>query len=283
MINERCNAIVNDDRFIRGIIFAILLNSVLIGWDSYEVTATSKTLQSVLLIVFTIELCMRFMGRKNTTSYFKDPWNLFDILVVGSAFVPAVPSYFTVLRVLRVLRILRLVRSMPQLRIIVEVLLRSARSMLYIFLLMLIAFYVYALIGVELFGGSQQAGTLTATGDPWENYETLHEAFFSLFRSMTCEDWTDLRYEGINAGNNYWVVTIYHVSWIVISTFLMINLVVGAILSNYQAVIDDEAKSETSTSDLELLKVIDTLQKMLSKRSDELAAAKAGGDSKDPN
>ena len=66
-------------------------------------------------------------------------------------------------------------------------------------------------------------------------YGTLHEAFFSLFRSLTCEDWTDLRYDGLPHGN-YWIVTVYHVSWIMLSTFLLINLVVGAVLNNYQEV-----------------------------------------------
>ena len=272
MINQRCNALVNDNRFIGGIIAAILLNSVLIGWDTYEKTAYSTTLQHALLIVFTVELVIRFLGRKSLRSYLTDPWNLFDILIVGSGYFPNGPDYLPALRVLRVLRVLRLVRSLPQLRVIVEVLVRSARSMVYICLLMAIAFYVYALIGVELFSDNGQWEEFAA-GSEWANYNNLQEACFSLFRSMTCEDWTDLRYRGIQAGGNWWTVTVYHVSWIIISTFLMINLVVGAILSNYQAVIDDEAKTDTPTSDRELLKLIESLQDVLSKRAAELTAA----------
>jgi voltage-gated sodium channel len=106
--------------------------------------------------------------------------------------------------------------------------------MLYVGLLMFICFYIYAVMGVELF----------AEGQP-DEYGTLHEAFFSLFRSLTCEDWTDLRYDGLPHGN-YWVVTAFHVTWITIGTFLLINLVVGAILNNYQEVHDAQKKKTAS-------------------------------------
>jgi len=263
-MNVRLNRLVNDDRFIRFIIGAILLNGLLIGIDTYKSTALSTTIQQVLLAIFTAEVLLRFGGRASVKSYLLDPWNLFDIVIVGSAFVPAVPAYFTVFRVLRVLRVLRLVRSMPQLRIIVEVLGRSVKSMFYICLLMLIAFYVYALVGVELFGPKGQAETFAE--QEFQNYSNLHEAFFSLFRSMTCEDWTDLRYRGVQAGGNYWVVTIYHVSWIMVSTFLMINLVVGAILTNYQEVQEDEVNSTLTGDERELQDAIEQLQAVLKKR-----------------
>ena len=110
--------------------------------------------------------------------------------------------------------------------------------MTYISLLMFICFYVYAIMAVELFGPTQA------------EYATLHESFFSLFRSLTAEDWTDLRYDGLG-GANYWLVTLFHVSWIILSTFLLINLVVGAVINNYNEVQEIEKHEKLGLNDVD--------------------------------
>lgn len=225
-------AIINSNAFARTILGVILFNAVLIGASTYHSPPIFKTLEWVCIWIFVLELALKFYARQSTAAFFKNGWNVFDLIVVGSAFIPNISTVATLLRVLRVFRILRLVDGLEELRLIVNVLIRSLKSMMYIALLMFICFYIYAVLGVELFG----------IGQPME-YGTLHESFFSLFRSLTCEDWTDLRYEGLPHGN-YWAVTIYHVTWIMISTFLLINLVVGAVLNNYQEAHTQEIKKK---------------------------------------
>lgn len=215
-------AIVNSNAFNRFILAVIVFNAVIIGASTYQRLPIFKTLEWICIWIFVIELVLKFYARESTAKFFRSGWNIFDIIVVGSAFIPRISTLATLLRVLRVFRVLRLVEGLEELRLIVAVLVRSLSSMMYIGLLMFICFYIYAVMGVELFGKSQ----------PYE-YGTLHEAFFSLFRSLTAEDWTDLRYDGLEHGN-YWVVTIYHVTWVMISAFLLVNLVVGAVLNNYQ-------------------------------------------------
>ncbi len=223
---------INSGFFGKLILAVIVFNAVLIGLSTYVDYPIIHVMEWACIWVFVVELVLKFYARESTGIFFKNGWNIFDLIVVGSAFVPNISTIATLLRVLRVFRVLRLVDGLDELRLIVSVLIKSLSSMVYIALLMFICFYIYAVMGVELFSDGQPA-----------EYGSLHEAFFSLFRSLTCEDWTDLRYDGLPF-RNYWVVTIFHVSWIMIGTFLLINLVVGAVLNNYQEVHDSEKKKK---------------------------------------
>lgn len=230
---------INSTYFGRIILGVIIFNAFLIGLSTYVESPIIHLLEWVCIWVFVVELALKFYARDNLKTFLSNGWNIFDIIVVGSAFVPNISTIATLLRVLRVFRVLRLVDGLDELRLIVSVLIKSLSSMVYIALLMTICFYIYAVMGVELFG----------EGQPGE-YGTLHEAFFSLFRSLTCEDWTDLRYDGL-PHRNYWVVTIFHVSWIMIGTFLLINLVVGAVLNNYQEVHESEKNKNVDEESLD--------------------------------
>ena len=100
--------------------------------------------------------------------------------------------------------------------------------------------YTYAVIGVSLFKMTNYSGSPNITLNPTnpDPYGNIGEAFFTLFRILTGEDWTDLRYNLLNVTDySNIVVTTYHVSWMVIAAFLLINLVVGAVLTNYEEVI----------------------------------------------
>ena len=230
--------LVDKPAFAWTILGVIVFNGVLIGVGTYKTYPIFGVLEWICVWIFVVELVLKFYAADSSKTFLREPWNVFDLIIVGSAFVPNVSSATTVLRILRVLRIFRLVKGVRELRLIVDVLARSLHSMMYIALLMFICFYVYAVMAVELFGATQV------------EYATLHEAFFSLFRSLTAEDWTDLRYDGVTAGN-YWLVTTFHVSWILLSTFLLVNLVVGAVINNYQEVQEIEKHAKSSASDLD--------------------------------
>lgn len=218
----------------------IVLNAILIGVETYLVTPLTQALQWACVWVFVAEIIVRFLGRTSTRDYFRDGWNWFDIVVTAAAFVPEVAGASTILRVLRVLRILRLVRSIPELRLIVSVLTRSIASMTYIGLLMAVCFYVFAIIGFKLFGKLQP------------EFATLHESLFTLFGSLTLEGWTDLRNRAIEAGGNYLTVTLFHTIWVILATFLLVNLIVGAIINNYQEVQEIESRGKKHGPDADL-------------------------------
>jgi voltage-gated sodium channel len=221
-------AMINNNMFGKFILGVIVFNATLIGISTYEPYPILYTLEWICIWIFVVEIGLKFYARESTAAFFKSGWNIFDIIVVGSAFVPNITTIATLLRILRVFRVLRLVDGLPELRLIVTVLIKSLTSMAYIALLMFISFYIYAVMGVELFGKFQPA-----------EFGNLQETFFTLFRILTCDAWAELRGACLAHGN-YWVVTAYFVSWVMISTFLLINLVVGAVLNNYQMVHEKE-------------------------------------------
>lgn len=259
--------------FITGI---IILNSVLIGVETYTDNLTVKMIQQGILYIFTFEILMRFIAAKSIKEFFCDGWNVFDLTLVLIGYIPetlfASASMMTALRVLRVFRILRLLRTSKEIKLIVTVLVKSMTSMFYNLILFLIFVYLYAIAGVSMF---RLPDPTTLEGEQLAKYEKLMEvapnapsnspdpfgdlgeAIFTLFRELTGEDWTDLRYNHITASEyglihvNSAVITTYHVSWFCLAAFLLLNLVTGAVINNYQIAIDevDEKKKDEKKKD----------------------------------
>ena len=259
--------------FITGI---IILNSVLIGVETYTDNLTVKMIQQGILYIFTFEILMRFIAARSIKEFFCDGWNVFDLTLVLIGYIPetlfASASMMTALRVLRVFRILRLLRTSKEIKLIVMVLVKSMTSMFYNLILFLIFVYLYAIAGVSMF---RLPDPTTLEGEQLATYEKfmevapnapsnspdpfgdLGEAIFTLFRELTGEDWTDLRYNHITASEyglihvNSAVITTYHVSWFCLAAFLLLNLVTGAVINNYQIAIDevDEKKKDEKKKD----------------------------------
>ncbi len=223
----RLRNIVESNMFQNFILGVILVNSFFIGVETFYRPLWIHALQTACLYIFVVEIFMKYISKRSNHEFFTNGWNIFDIIIVGSAFIPAVSNVSTILRILRVFRVFRMVRAIPELKLMVSVLIRSITSLGYVGLLLGIFFYIYAIIGVEIFG------------EHFKEYATLKESFYTLFRSLTLEDWTDLRYMQIQKFG-YWLPTIYHVSWVILSALLMANLVVGAIINNYQIVLDEK-------------------------------------------
>ena len=192
----RLRRFAESEGFNAFIVAVIVLNAVLIGLSTYVSDATAlgaiTLLENVCVGIYLVEIALRFVVRESSNAFFRDGWNIFDLVIVVAALVPASNGVGPILRILRVFRVLRLVKTIPELRLIVNVLVRSIASMKYVSLLAVILFYVYAVIGVKLFG---------TDGSPMQPYfASIHEAFFSLFRILTGDDWTQMRYELVQGG-----------------------------------------------------------------------------------
>lgn len=270
-----CQFLTTSKWFELAIIAVIIINSLLIGVETYTDNSTIRLIQDVILGIFTIEIILRFIAAGRVNSFFTDGWNIFDLTLVIIGYIPetvvANGSMMMTLRVLRVFRVLRLLRTAKEIKIIVTVLIRSFSAMFYNVILFFIFVYLYAIIGVGLFrlpdpnklSGDDRAhyeqyievapNAPTNSPDP---FGTLDEAMFTLFRELTGEDWTDIRYNHITAYElgviraNPMIINIYHISWIVLAAFLLLNLVTGAIINNYQAVKDETKKKENGLSEV---------------------------------
>lgn len=278
----RCaRLIVESAAFNRLVVAIILLNALLIGASTYSSEVDTLHLLGVLehlcLLFYCVEILLRFISRESSRTFFRDAWTIFDLIIIFAAFIPASSGIGPVLRVLRVFRVLRLVKTIPELRLIVTVLVRSVVSMKHVGLLAAILFYVYAVIGVKLFG--------TATHPMQPYFSSIHEACFTLFRVLTGDGWTQMRYDLGGAGHPLGAMTAYLVSWIIIATFLLVNLIVGAVINNYQKVqeIEDHQARAPDTSEARLRKLVQELQSILEARREHTPSTNGHSSAQPPH
>ena len=266
-IKNLCCELINKRWFEFLIVGVIIINSILIGVETYLITPTILLVQQIILGVFTFEIFVRFVARKDTKSFFKSGWNIFDLSLVLISYIPESlfegSSTVMVIRILRIFRVLRLLRASEEIKLIVAVLSKSFSALFYNGLFFGIFIYLFAIIGYSLFKlpdynsltPEMQAkyqeyieiapNTPASAADP---YATLSESAFTLFRALTGDDWTDLRYNLIKAKElglvnvSPLVVTTFHVVWFILAAFLLLNLVVGAIVNNYQVIMEENKK-----------------------------------------
>ena len=216
--------------FEHAIIGLILLTAVLIAIEAFPSVMTAQLEQrlsfahNVILMLFIIEAAIKIIAESpRPWLYFKSGWNIFDFSLIVLALLPMSAEYAMLGRVFRLLRVLRLVNAFPELRLIVETLVRSIPSMFHITILMSLLFFIYAVLGYHLFHDH----------DPthWRN---LGYALLTLFRIVTLEDWTDVMYKAMELSPAY---ALFFVSFVVIGTFVVVNLFIAVVINNL-----DEAK-----------------------------------------
>lgn len=266
-LKQICKNLINQKWFEIAIVVIILINSLIIGLETYTITPLMIIIQKIILGVFTFEIIVRFIARKNIKSFFQSGWNVFDLSLVIISYIPEDifegSSTLMVIRILRIFRVLRLLRTSEEIKLIIAVLSKSFSALFYNGVFFFIFIYLFAIIGVSLFR-LPDVETLDAaqkikytelmaiaphspecSPDP---YGTLTEAMFTLFRALTGEDWTDLRYNLVKAHEfgliqtSDFITTSFHVIWFIMSAFLLLNLVVGAIVNNYQVIMEESRR-----------------------------------------
>jgi voltage-gated sodium channel len=255
-LQEQLNILINMPIFRHSIIGLIVLNSVILGLETNVSLVTTygswfELGHNLILIAFIIEALLKISAvAPRLRLYFGDGWNLFDFSLIILSLLPATSELAMVARLARLLRVFRLISAIPELRLIVETLLRSIPSMGHIILLMSIIFYVYAIIGFNLFHKH----------DP-EHWGSLGVAALSLFRVVTLEDWTDLMYSAMELYNWAWV---YFISFVIVGTFIIINLFIAVVMNNLEKAKEESIQSlPNSVSQAELLEELKATQRAL--------------------
>lgn len=230
-IPTRLAHIVDSNWFQHSITTVIIANAAVIGLDTSEALRARfgdlfNLANQLFLGIFILEAALKLGAlAPRMDRYFKDGWNIFDFSIIVVSLVPATGELATLARLARLLRVLRLVSSFPELRLIVATLLRSIPSMGNVLILMSIIFYMYGVAGYHLFHEV----------DP-THWRTLGISLLSLFRIVTLEDWTDIMYAAMEGYPWAWM---YFVSFVVMGTFVVVNLFIAVVLNNL-----DEAKAE---------------------------------------
>jgi len=234
-MRERIVAVVESDFFQRFVIGLIVVNGVVLGASTYpgldrQLGGALEAIDATILWFFVIELGLRLYA--HGLRFFRDGWNLFDFVVVGISLVPAQQS-FSVLRALRVLRVLRLVSALPQLRAVVQGLIRALPGIGSIIVVLLLVFYVFAVMAAKLYGGAYP---------DW--FGNLGIALFSLFQIMTLEGWADMVREIMKTHPHAWI---FFCLYIFVSTFTVLNLFIAVIVEGMQRDFKLEFEEEIAT------------------------------------
>jgi len=248
MIAHVCRAVVETRLFQRFVLGAILTGAITVGLETYPALVERHGgllhgIDRIVVAIFVVEAILKMAAHgRRFWRYFLDPWNDFDFAIVVLCLVPAVGPYAAVVRLARVLRALRLVTAVPRLQIIVSSLMKALPSMGYVGLLLLLLFYVYAVLGVFLFRAN----------DPL-HFEDLQTALITMFRVVTLEDWTDVLYIAIHGSGSYVgyeamnhtglaavsraqpvKAVLFFVSFVLLGTVVILNLVIGVIISSME-------------------------------------------------
>ena len=251
----RLGARVEGPAFTRFIIGLIVVNALILGLETSPrimeaIGPVLVALNRAIVGVFVVEILVKLVAFG--PRFFRSGWNVFDFLIVGISLVPA-SGPLEILRALRILRVLRLLSQVPKLRVIIESLLRALPGMGWTALLLILVFYIFAVMGTMLFG--------EAFPELWGN---LALSLFSLFQIMTLESWSS----GIARPmmEQYPLVWLYFVPFILVSSFMVLNLFIAIIVTATQSIHQDE-EDEQRIQVLQELKAINQRLERIEGRS----------------
>ncbi len=222
-----------------GIMLLIVINAIILGVETVPAVMSRHgewllLLDQAILGVFVVEILARIFAHRR--AFFRDPWSLFDFVVVGIALVPASGS-FAVLRALRVLRVLRILTMVPSMRRVIGALLGSIPGLSSIALVLLLIYYVFAVIATNLFG---------ATFPQW--FGGIGESLYTLFQVMTLESWSmGIVRPVMEVHPNAWM---FFIVFILIATFTMLNLFIAIIVNAMHSFTEQELhETQAAVSD----------------------------------
>ncbi|MCZ4267562.1 ion transporter [Rhodobacteraceae bacterium G21628-S1] len=255
---DRMKSVLDSDGFSRFITAVILLNAVTLGMETSD-TIMARAGDLVLLIdklclvIFVLEIAAKLIVRR--LRFFVNGWNIFDFLIVGIALVPGAQG-FSVLRALRILRVLRVISVAPRLRRVVEGFITALPGMGSVFLLMAIIFYIGSVMATKLFGDNFP-----------EWFGSLALSAYSLFQIMTLESWS--------MGIVRPVMDVYPYAWaffvpfIMVTTFAVVNLLVGLIVNSMQDAHSEEEGERTDAYRDQVLTRLEAIEARIARFQDE--------------
>ncbi|XP_071550553.1 sodium channel protein 1 brain-like isoform X3 [Panulirus ornatus] len=244
-------------RFEISIFVLIFLNMVTMAIEHYHqsrtVAFTLEVFNALFTTIFGLEAIVKIIGLRH--HYFTVPWNLFDFILVFASIMgillqdvltnfPVSPTLLRVVRVFRIGRILRLIKAAKGIRKLLFALIVSLPALFNIGALLFLITFIYAIIGMAVFGHVQRKGAL----DDLVNFETFGSSMMLLFRLITSAGWNDvldpLMAQPPDCDINYMdqpngncghpvIAIVFFVSFIIINFMIVINMYIAVILENF--------------------------------------------------
>lgn len=221
-LNQRLQRIAENKLFEWVAVSVIIASALLLGAKTFELSAATQTLLEIIdwgiTVFFVLEIGLRFIATPDKRDFFRNGWNVFDTVIVAVSLIPGGGTdQVLIARLIRVFRVLRMVSIIPELRVLLNSLIKALPQLAYVLLLMFIIFYIYAAMGTTLF----EAINPVLWGD-------IAVSLLTLFRVMTFEDWTDVMYETQEVYPLSWV---FYLSFIFFTAFAFLNMVIGIVVN----------------------------------------------------
>lgn len=238
VVAAHCREITEARWFAIAVFALILANATVLGIETYSGLTHRwhlglRVVEYGFLAAFTSEILLRAGAHADRPgAFFRDPWNLFDLAVVLSVFLPVIRENGTVLRLLRLARVLRAARFLPQLRIILVAVGRSLPGTASFLLVGGLLLYLYAMVGWICF----------AADDP-EHFGSLGRAVLTLFLLMTLDGLGDAVRAGLEISR--WSI-LYYASYVLLASFVLVNVLIGVVITSL-----DEARSMEGGTDVD--------------------------------
>ncbi|XP_023189639.1 voltage-dependent T-type calcium channel subunit alpha-1I-like [Xiphophorus maculatus] len=243
-------SIVESKYFNRGIMMAILINTISMGIEHHEQPEQLTNVLEICNIVFTSMFSMEMILKLTafgSFNYLRNPYNVFDgIIVIISVceIVGQSDGGLSVLRTFRLLRVLKLVRFMPALRRQLVVLMKTMDNVATFCMLLMLFIFIFSILGMHIFGCKFSLKTETGDTVPdRKNFDSLLWAIVTVFQILTQEDWNAVLYNGMAATSP--LAALYFVALMTFGNYVLFNLLVAILVEGFQA----EGDANRSCSD----------------------------------
>ncbi|NXE68792.1 CAC1B protein, partial [Calcarius ornatus] len=246
------------------IMVMIALNTIVLMMKFYDAPEAYEEMLKCLNIVFTSMFSMECVLKIiafGVLNYFRDAWNVFDFVTVLGSITDILVTEIAVstdnfinlsfLRLFRAARLIKLLRQGYTIRILLWTFVQSFKALPYVCLLIAMLFFIYAIIGMQVFGNIALDDETSINRH--NNFRTFLQALMLLFRSATGEAWHEIMLSCLSnracdplsgltkkeCGSDF--AYFYFVSFIFLCSFLMLNLFVAVIMDNFEYLTRDSS------------------------------------------
>ncbi|NXK25061.1 CAC1H protein, partial [Arenaria interpres] len=270
---SKLKRIVESKYFNRGIMIAILINTLSMGIEYHEqpdeLTNALEISNIVFTSMFALEMLLKLLAF-GLFGYIKNPYNIFDgIIVVISVWeiIGQSDGGLSVLRTFRLLRVLKLVRFMPALRRQLVVLMKTMDNVATFCMLLMLFIFIFSILGMHLFGCKFSLKTDTGDTVPdRKNFDSLLWAIVTVFQILTQEDWNVVLYNGM-ASTSSWAA-LYFVALMTFGNYVLFNLLVAILVEGFQA--EGDANRSDTDEDKTSANFEDDFEKIKDLRATEM-------------
>ncbi|XP_065708718.1 voltage-dependent T-type calcium channel subunit alpha-1G isoform X16 [Patagioenas fasciata] len=252
VVCETFRKIVDSKYFGRGIMVAILINTLSMGIEYHEQPEELTNALEISNIVFTslfaLEMLLKVLVY-GPFGYIKNPYNIFDgIIVVISVWeiVGQQGGGLSVLRTFRLMRVLKLVRFMPALQRQLVVLMKTMDNVATFCMLLMLFIFIFSILGMHLFGCKFASERDGDTLPDRKNFDSLLWAIVTVFQILTQEDWNKVLYNGM-ASTSSWAA-LYFIALMTFGNYVLFNLLVAILVEGFQT--EGDASKSDSEGDL---------------------------------